>query len=298
MKLSIIIINFNSGKFLKDCLESIKKSTLRPNDYEVIILDNNSQDSSLKDALTVRLGNLHLIKNHENAGFARANNQGIRKSTGEYILLLNPDTLLEKKTLKTMIDFMEKHKDTAVATCKVLLPDRKLDDACHRGFPTPWNAFCHFSGIANLFPQSKILNGYHLGYRDLDKVHEIDACVGAFMLIRRNVGDSVVWLDEDYFWYGEDIDFCYKVRQKRQKIMFVPTTSALHYKGVSSGIKNHSKDISTADAMTKMRATHSRFEVMRIFYKKHYQHRYPKLLTTLVLSGIRLKQLINKYIPI
>ncbi len=295
MKLSIIIVNFNSGKYLKECLESIKKSTLSPNDYEVTIVDNDSTDSSLKQGLNVQFSSLHLVKNGKNVGFSKANNQGIKKSGGDYILLLNPDTLLQKNTLKIMIDYMDNNPNVGVSTCKLLLPDGSLDDACHRGFPTPWNAFCHFSGISSFFPKSKFLNGYHLGYSNLDKIHEIDSCVGAFMLIRKTVGESLGWLDEDYFWYGEDIDFCFRVKEKGSTVMFVPTTSIVHHKGISSGIKNHSKDISTADETTRLRASHSRFDVMRIFYKKHYQHRYPFLLTTLVLSGIRLKQLANKY---
>lgn len=293
MKLSIIIISFNSGKFLKKCLESIIESSLKANDYEVVIVDNDSQDSSLKDGLTVKVKNLHLIKNNENAGFARANNQGIKKSKGEFVLLLNPDTIVEKNTLEKMTEYMIKNPKVGVSTCNVLLTNGQIDDACHRGFPTPWNAFCYFSGIAKIFPNSSIFNGYHLGYRNLKVTHEIDSCVGAFMLIRRNTGESLGWLDEDYFWYGEDIDFCYRAKQRGWKVMFVPTVKIMHYKGISSGIKKHSSDISTADENTRKLAQNARFNVMRLFYQKHYINKYPKIIQALVFAGIGIKQKIS-----
>lgn len=295
LKLSIIIVNYNSAHFLKNCLLSLRHSTLPAKEYEIIIVDNNSKDNSLADAISIKDLKLTIVKNDQNIGFAKANNIAIKRSIGEYVLLLNPDTILEKDTLNIMVQYMEENKKAAVASCKILLPNGDIDDASHRGFPTPWNAFCHFVGFGKIFPQSNFFNGYHLGYEDLDKIHEIDSCVGAFMLIRRHVGEELSWLDEDYFWYGEDLDFCYRVKQKGYKVMYVPLTKIIHYKGISSGIKNHSKELSTADTKTRQLATKARFAVMRTFYKKHYQHKYPSLLTTLVLSGIRLKKLLNKY---
>ncbi|MBI4067694.1 glycosyltransferase family 2 protein, partial [Candidatus Gottesmanbacteria bacterium] len=289
LKLSIIIVNYNSAHFLKNCLLSLRHSTLPAKEYEIIIVDNNSKDNSLADAISIKDLKLTIVKNDQNIGFAKANNIAIKRSIGEYVLLLNPDTILEKDTLNIMVQYMEENKKAAVASCKILLPNGDIDDASHRGFPTPWNAFCHFVGFGKIFPQSNFFNGYHLGYEDLDKIHEIDSCVGAFMLIRRHVGEELSWLDEDYFWYGEDLDFCYRVKQKGYKVMYVPLTKIIHYKGISSGIKNHSKELSTADTKTRQLATKARFAVMRTFYKKHYQHKYPSLLTTLVLSGIRLK---------
>lgn len=293
IKLSIIIVNFNSGLFLKKCLLSIEKSILSPQDYEVIIVDNNSKDISIEEALKVKGINLILIQNKKNVGFAVANNQGIKKAKGGYILLLNPDTLISTSVLHEMINFMEKNPKVGIATGKVILPNGELDDACHRGFPTPWNAFFHFTGIARIFPQSKFLNGYHLGYHDLNKIHEIDACAGAFMIIRREAGKQVRWLDEDYFWYGEDLDFCFRVKFAGWKIMFVPNVAITHYKGVSAGIKSHSQHLTTADHKTRLLATKARFEVMRIFYEKHYKDKYPKLLTWVVLTGIRIKEYLS-----
>lgn len=286
INLSIIIVNFNTYEFLKNCIESIFKNVGNL-DIEIIIIDNASTDALPENS------KVKIIRNTKNVGFAVANNQGIKQAKGEYILLLNPDTLIEKKTLPEMINFMEKNPQVGVATCRVNLTGGELDDASHRGFPTPWNAFCHFSGLGKIFPKSKFLNGYHLGYCDTDTIHEIDACAGAFMLIRRSAGETVYWLDEDYFWYGEDLDFCYRAKESGWKIMFVPNVSITHYKGVSGGIKKHSQHLSTADHETRLLATRARFEVMRIFYEKHYKNKYPAWLTWLVLSGIKIKEYLS-----
>lgn len=293
MILSIIIVNFNTWRFLEKCIESIYKNT-SDLDFEIIVVDNASTE---KFRIAKRAPDLEfrikLIRNKKNVGFARANNQGIKQAKGDYILLLNPDTLIPSKTLFRMIKFMEENPKAGIATCRVNLADGKLDDACHRGFPTPWNALCQFSGLSNIFPKSSLFNGYHLGYCDLDKTHEIDACAGAFMLMRREAGKQVKWLDEDYFWYGEDLDFCYRVKKEGWKIMFVPNVQITHYKGVSGGIKNHSQHITTAARETRLIATRARFDVMRIFYEKHYKDKYPRWLTWLVLGGIKIKEYIS-----
>ncbi|MBI3379897.1 glycosyltransferase family 2 protein [Candidatus Gottesmanbacteria bacterium] len=292
-KLSIIIINYNSGLYLKKCLLSIRGSRINKNKYEVIIVDNNSKDMSIAQALTVQDINLLLIKNHKNEGFAKANNKGIEKSRAEYILLLNPDTLLNPEILDVIIAFMDKNKKVAISTCRVDLPNGQIDDACHRGFPTPLNALFHFSGLADIFPKSTFFNGYHLGYKNMDVIHEIDSCVGAFMMIRRTVGEKIGWLDEDYFWYGEDIDFCYRVKEKGYKVVYLPHIRIIHFKGIASGIKNHSYNLSTANKDTKQLATKARFEVMRIFYEKHYKHKYSSWITYLVFAAIKLKEYLN-----
>ena len=214
----------------------------------------------------------------------------IDKFVANYILLLNPDTLVFPETLNVMYKYMEEHPGVAVATCKVVLAEGVLDDACHRGFPTPWNAFCQFSGLSLLLPDSRLFNGYHLGYQNMDEIHEIDSCTGAFMFIRKRVGELAGWLDEDYFWYGEDLDFCFKVKKQGGKVMYVPETKIIHYKGISSGIKKHSQNKSLADKRTQILATHARFQVMRIFYQKHYQGKYPDWLTRIVFAGIRIKE--------
>jgi hypothetical protein len=231
-----------------------------------------------------------LIKNKQNLGFSKANNIGVKKTSGKYVLFLNSDTIVYENTLKYMVDFMDKHENAGAATCKLIMPNGEIDDASHRGFPTPWNAFSHFSGLSKIFSKTKTFGGYNLTYLDFEKVHEIDVLAGAFMLVRRSAGEKVGWWDEDYFFYGEDIDFCFMLKQNDWKIYYVPEVSILHYKGVSGGLKKISEHISTADKTTKAKSTRERFNAMRIFYKKHYEKEYPFPITYLVYLGISLKQ--------
>lgn len=293
--LSIIIVSYNTEELLRKCLQSVygdlNSSKISPG-FEIIVVDNASKDKSV-EMVKKEFQGVEVIENKENLGFSKANNIGVKKSKGNYVLFLNSDTVINvfsRSVLATMIEFMDFHTDAGAATCKVQLVNGKIDDATHRGFPTPWNAFFHFSGIAKLFPHSVLFNGYNLGWKQLDRVHEIDSLAGAFMIVRRIAGDQVRWWDEDYFFYGEDIDFCYRLKQKGWKIYFVPMVSILHYKGVSGGIKSISKDMTTADSQTRKKVTDARFDAMRIFYKKHYKDTYPPFLTWIVMQGINLKQ--------
>jgi GT2 family glycosyltransferase len=145
-------------------------------------------------------------------------------------------------------------------------------------------------GLAKIFGKTKLFGGYNLEYLDLAKTHQIDALAGAFMLVRKKAGEEAGWWDEDYFFYGEDLDFCLMLEQNGWKIYYVPEYSALHYKGVSGGIKRVSKDITTADEQTRIKSQKERFRAMRLFYQKHYEQKYPWLITRLVYSGISLKQ--------
>lgn len=281
MKLSIIIVSFNGKEFLRKCIDSIRQNISSSTKHELIVVDNASDDDSV-DMIAKEFPRAVLIRNDENFGFSKANNQAIKKATGDYILFLNPDTLIRENVIAEMITFMEINDRVGAVTCRVELPNGQLDDSCHRGFPTPWNAFCYFSGLAKMFPCSKLFSGYSLGWLDINSVHEIDACAGAFMMVRREAGEKIGWWDEDYFWYGEDLDFCYRLKQKGWKIFFVPSVSILHYKGVSGGIKRISQHVSTATRETKIRATKARHEAMRIFYRKHYEKKYPRLIHWLV----------------
>ncbi|MDO8621220.1 MAG: glycosyltransferase family 2 protein [Candidatus Levybacteria bacterium] len=290
--LSIIIVNYNTKVFLKNLLDSIEKSISKKITYEVIAVDNASTDASASAISNFQfpISNLRLIINKKNLGFAKANNQGIRASQeSRYLLFLNPDTLMQENTIEEMIKFMDTHEDAGAATCKIVMPNGEIDDASHRGFPTPWNSFSYFSGFSKIFPKSKLFSGYNLGWMDFGKAHEIDACAGAFMVVRRSAGEAIGWWDEDYFFYGEDLDFCYMLKQKGWKVYYVPQVWILHYKGVAGGIKKISQNISTADLETKRRATKARFSAMKIFYKKHYEKKYPKITTWLVKLAINLK---------
>jgi GT2 family glycosyltransferase len=295
MKLSIIIVNYNTKVFLDRCLSSIYENSFGQKKYEIIVVDNCSRDNSI-ELLREKYTKVKWIRLRKNVGFAKANNIGVRKSSeSEYVFFINPDTILEPKTLEKLLFFMDSNKETGIITPYLKLTSGRIDDACHRGFPTPWNAFAHFSGLGRLFSKSLLFNGYHLGYKNLNKVHQIDACAGAAMLVRGECGDQIGWWDEDYFWYGEDLDFCYRAKKAGWKVMFYPNTKVLHFKGVSGGIKKESQEISTADKKTQRLAKRARFEAMRIFYKKHYKKKYPKILTSVVLNGINLFEAIREF---
>lgn len=296
---SIIIVSYNTKDILVECLTSLSENISEKLSYEVIVVDNNSSDGTGErinlacrqaGKQEFRMKNITLIENKENLGFSKANNIAIKEAKGKYILFLNSDTVMYKGTVETMARFMNEHKDAGAATCRVDMPDGKLDDASHRGFPTPWNAFCHFSGLSKVFPKTQLFGGYNLTWMDMGKTHEIDACAGAFMIIRRVAGEQIGWWDEDYFFYGEDLDFCYMLKQHGWKVYFVPEVSILHYKGVSGGIKKISAEKTKANRETKLRVTKARFEAMRIFYRKHYEKKYPTFITWLVMQGINIKE--------
>lgn len=295
LDLSVIIISYNTKQLTIDCIKSIISSA-KDISYEIIVVDNNSTDGTVELIKNSKLksqnynSKVKIIKNAKNEGFSKANNIGIKESKGRYILFLNSDTIVYPNTLETMVKFMDKNKDAGAATCKVLLPNGKIDDASHRGFPTPVNSLYYFSGVSRIFPKSKLFSGYTLGYLDLNSIHEIDALAGAFMIVRREAGEKVGWWDEDFFWYGDDLDFCFRLKKAGYKIFYVPIVSILHYKGASGGIKNISRDLSKADKETRRIAQKARFDAMRIFYNKHYKDRYPWYINHLVWGGISIRQ--------
>lgn len=279
MDISIIIVSFNTREILRNCLNSVKTS-LREARYscEVIVIDNGSNDGSAammeKDFPEVKL-----IKNNDNLGFAKANNQGIKISTGKYILLLNSDTVIFSDVIPVMLKFMDSNPKVGVATSRVELENGKIDPACHRGFPTPWASFCYFSGLEKLFPKSKLFSGYHEWYKDLSVPHEIDSCSGAFYLVRKKVIEETGFLDEDYFMYGEDLDFSFRIKEKDWKIFYVPLAKIIHYKKKSG--------LGKKDAIHKIAKQHF-YEAMEMFYSKHYEEEYPRIINKLVLGGVKI----------
>ncbi|MCO5249292.1 MAG: glycosyltransferase [Chitinophagales bacterium] len=232
MKLSIVIVNYNVKYFLHQTLNSVFKSVV-DFEYEVFVVDNASVDDSVEMIKTV-FPQVRLIESKENLGFSKGNNLAIRKSQAEYILLLNPDTVIQEDTLQQVVDFMDKHQDAGAVGVKMydggghFLPESK------RGFPSPKVAFYKMFGLSKLFPQSKEFGTYHLTYLDKDEIHEVDVLSGAFMLLRKRVLNEVGLLDEDYFMYGEDIDLSYKVVKAGYKNYYYPHASIIHFKGEST----------------------------------------------------------------
>ncbi|MDD2224957.1 MAG: glycosyltransferase family 2 protein [Candidatus Shapirobacteria bacterium] len=294
MDLSVIILNYNSADYLKKCLESISKSDIGNYKYEVIIVDNNSSDDSIKLAKTVKSSNFKFLELNNNRGFAHGNNQGLKEidSKTRFVLFLNPDTIVQKDTFKKMIEFFDQNKNIDAATCQINLAlTGKMQPECHRGFPTPWNSLCYFTGLSKLFPHSKTFSGYFMGNLDKTIPHKIDACVGAFLMVKKEVGDKIKWWNEKYFFYGEDLDFCYQLKQNNFNLYFNPNCKITHFQGVSSGLINKSKHLSKASRQTKIMTAKASTQAMRIFYQENLFSHYSALTKFLVMSGIKLLEL-------
>ena len=232
MKLSIIIVNYNVEHFLEQCLSSVRKASQKL-ETEVFVIDNNSVDGSI-DMLRRRFPEVILLENKSNVGFARANNQAIRKANGEYILLLNPDTVVEDDTFEKVIRFMDEHPDAGGLGVKMVDGTGKFLPESKRGFPTPATAFFKIFGLSALFPHSKRFSKYHLGYLGEDQIHEVDVLAGAFMLLRKKTLKKTGPLDEEFFMYGEDIDLSYRINKAGFKNYYFPETRIIHYKGEST----------------------------------------------------------------
>ena len=255
MKLSIIIVNYNVKYFLEQCLDSVLLATKNIK-AETIVVDNCSSDGSL-EYLKSRFPTVLFIENQENIGFSRANNQAISQAQGEYILLLNPDTVIGENSLENVCRFMDENPRAGAVGVKMLdgygqfLPESK------RGFPSPWNSFCKMSGLSKLFPRSKRLGGYHLKYLDNNGVHPVDILAGAFMMVRKKAIEKSGLLDEHFFMYGEDIDWSYRITRSGYNNYYYPEP-IIHYKGEST-----KKDVKYVKRF---------YEAMLIFFNKHYPH--------------------------
>lgn len=289
--LSIIILNYNSGDYLQKCLKSIALSKIGDYQIETIIVDNCSTDNSINLAQKTKLENSKFLLLKTNNGFAAGNNQGLKVSDpkSKYVLFLNPDTLVEDNTFKTMLDFFESTPNADAATCYIkLVKTEQMQPECHRGFPTPWNSFCYFTGISKLFPKSSLFNGYFQGNLDITKIHQIEACVGAFLMVKRSVGQKIGWWNEKYFFYGEDLDFCYKLKQNNFKLFFNPDCQISHFQGISSGLKKTTSKLTQANRQTKVKVAKASTNAMRIFYRENLFKKYSPMTRAIVLFGVQL----------
>jgi hypothetical protein len=260
-----------------------------PLETEVFVADNNSWDGTA-EKIRAEMDWVKLLVNHDNMGFSKASNQAIRRASGDYILLLNPDTIVPELTIKQMLKFMDENPQVGVSTCRVELANGELDRACHRGFPTPWSSFTYLCGLSKLFPKSRLFGQYHLTWLSLDQPHEIDTPSGCFYLVRRKVIEEIGLLDEDYFLYGEDVDWSYRIKKTGWEIFYYPKVKIIHYKGMSSGIKAHTSIMSNAKGDTRRLAVNSFYDAMWLFYRKHLRKSYPFFVDWLVYLAILVKR--------
>jgi GT2 family glycosyltransferase len=302
MDVSIIILSYNSKELLAQTLDSVRSCYDKTLQIETIVSDNGSTDGSVEMVEELYKW-VTLVKNGENLGFSAGNNRGVPFATGKYVLFLNSDTVIYPDVLPFMISQFNLDSTLGVATCRVELSDGKIDPACHRGFPTPWRAFCYYSRLEKIvayFPSviflRKLFGGYHLLGEDLTSPHEIDACTGAFLMIPKVVGNEIGWWDEKYFMYGEDLDLCCTAKEKGYKIKYFPNVKILHLKH-QSGLKRDATVQKVDDAIDlekkreiKRKTTIAFYDAMRIFYHKHYLNVYPVFVTKLVLWFVEYKK--------
>lgn len=256
MLLSVIIVSYNVKDYLWQCLFSVEKA-LAGIDAEIIVFDNHSRDGSV-DVLTKAYPDVTFISCPHNLGFARANNHAIRQSNGEYILLLNPDTLVGEDTIRHGLAFMDSHPGAGALGTRMLNSDGSVAKESRRGIPAPMTAFYKMSGLCSLFPQHRRLGRYYLGWLSWKEPARIEVISGAYCLLRRQALEETGLLDEDFFMYGEDIDLSYRLLKAGWENWYLPDP-ILHYKGEST-------------QKSSFRYVHVFYEAMLIFFRKHYSH--------------------------
>lgn len=269
MDLSVIIVNYNVRQFLENALVSVQRA-LRELESEIFVVDNASGDGSA-DMVRGRFPDVRVILNSTNLGFSKANNQALRLAKGKFILLINPDTIVQEDTLRVMLDFFAAHGDAGLAGCKILNPDGSFQLPCRRSFPSPWVAFTKIMGLSVLFPRSRIFGRYNLTYLDPDQTYPVDAISGSFMMLRRDVYDRIGGLDESFFMYGEDLDWCFRVRQAGYAVYYVHSTAIIHFKGEST----RRSDIDELEHF---------YGAMELFVEKHFNR--SKVVRVLLKAGI------------
>lgn len=231
--ISVVIVNYNVKDLVDNCISSVYRANDNKYKLEIFFVDNNSIDGSVNH-IAEKYPDVIVISNDRNLGFSKANNIALKKAAGKYILILNPDTILEEGTFDKLISFCEKDKTIGAVTSKLILTDGKLDSACRRSFPVPSVAIPRMLGLSKLFPKSKTFGKYNLTYLDENKTYEVDAICGAFMFIPKAVLDKAGLFDEDYFMYGEDLDLCFRIKKSGYKIFYYPEVTTIHFKGEST----------------------------------------------------------------
>jgi GT2 family glycosyltransferase len=281
LDLGIVIVNYNTRDLLRACLRSLPAAA-GSLAYRTIVVDNLSSDGSV-DMVRAEFSVVTLLEPGRNGGYAFANNIGLRElgfwggagMPPRYALLLNPDTVVPPEGLAHMVAFMDDHPDVGIAGPKLVRPDGSFDRACRRSFPTPEVSFYRLTGLSRLFPRSRRFGRYNLSYLDVDEQADVDAVVGAFMLMRGEALERAGPLDEAFFMYGEDLDLCYRIKALGWRVVYHPGVVVLHVKGAAS-------------RQVSRRSINAFYDAMRIFHDKHYRARGAFLVNGLVDLGIGL----------
>ncbi|HHX43893.1 MAG TPA: glycosyltransferase family 2 protein [Chloroflexi bacterium] len=281
LDLGIVIVNYNTRDLLGDCLQSLPEAC-RGLRQRTIVVDNNSSDGSAAFVRTA-FPAVTLLEPGRNGGYAFANNIGLRalgfgdgvEEPPRYVLLLNPDTVVPPDGLTRMVAFLDANPDVGVVGPKLVRQDGAFDRACRRSFPTPEVSFYRLTGLSRLFPRSRRFGRYNLSYLSVDEQADVDAVVGAFMLMRREALQGAGLLDETFFMYGEDLDLCYRIKALGWRVVYNPSVVVLHIKGAAS-------------RQASRRSIEAFYDAMRIFHDKHYRAQHTLVVNGLVDLGIGL----------
>ncbi len=284
--LTLIILNYNTPELVAACLASIEKYhlSLTALKTEVIVVDNGSTDNSVK-ILKKDFSWIKLIETGHNLGFAAGNNVALKQanSNSRYLMLLNSDTELNANSqLDQLVSYLDEHPQVAVVTPKLLLDSGAVDLASHRGEPSPWVAFTYFSKLSKLFSHSRIFAEYHQTYQDFDTIHQVAACSGAAMIVLRSAIEKVGLLDEAFFMYAEDLDWCRRFREAGYEIVYHPKSVIIHHK-YKSGLSN------TNQHLAKKTNAHF-YDTMLQYYDKYYRSTYPFFVRILIKIFVNYKK--------
>jgi GT2 family glycosyltransferase len=283
-KLSLVILTYNCQFWLKKTLESLKEHYLDKSKYkiEVFVVDNHSSDETLA-LLKASFGWVTIIESNKNLGFSAGNNLALRIINSDYVMLLNSDLeFLPDSNLDILIKHLDTNPKIGIITPRLEFTNHKIDPASHRGEPTLWASLTYFFKLEAIFPKNKLFGQYHQFYKDLSSVHTIDACSGAAMMVRVSAIKKVGLLDERFFMYAEDLDWCKRFRDHHYQIVYDPRIRIIHHK-YKSGIKSSSKKIA-------FQTNKHFYDTMLQYYDKHYANNYPKLLRILIRYYLAIKK--------
>ena len=280
MDLSVVIVNYGTFELTRDTVNSILEYSY-PFSMEIIVVDNASIDDSLSRLRQYFNDRVKFIASEKNNGFAAGNNQALKTVDSKYVLLLNSDTIVWKDTLEDIYNFMELNSDVGACGCQVLLEDNTLDKACKRSFPNVKNSFFRLFHI----PTSSKDDNYNLDDLDDDGVYEIDCLTGAFIFTRKSVLDDIGLLDETFFMYGEDIDFCYRIKEAGWKVIYYGKDKITHFKGASS-------------KRQRPKLIYEFYRAMYIYYKKHHSQESNIFVNLIVYFGIGILCILKLFLNI
>ncbi len=273
MRLSVVFLSYNTRDLTEQALRTVLDAA-EGMEVEIFVVDNASHDGSA-DMVAEKFPAVKLLRNEDNVGFAAGNNVALRQVVGEYVLIINTDTIVRRDTLRALAGFLDEHPEVGACGCKILDPDGTLQLDSRRGFPSPMAAFCKMSGLSRLFPDHPSISRYHMTYLDPEQTAEVEVLSGSCMMVRKAAMDQVGLLDEDYFMYGEDIDWCYRIHKAGWKIFYVPTTEIIHFRGESG-------------RGAPLRILYRKSQAMSIFVNKHMTRRFRFFPLWLLQVGIAL----------